>query len=212
VLKITKKIAIIGAGGLAREVSSYLQAVGYEIVAFRETPRHSNEKVHGALVVEHENERLKNVPHVIALGDTVAKHNLLKQYYQGYTFPALAPRNVYIGKNAKMRNGVFCCPGVILTCDCLLKDFAFINIQSIVAHDVSIGKYVTVNPNCSINGRVEIGDGAYLGSDVTVRDGVKIGEWAVVGMGSVVVDDVPDYVVAYGSPCRVVRKNCPKLV
>lgn len=206
-----KRMAIIGAGGLAREVSSYLQAVGYKIVAFREKPRHKNEKIHGARVVEHENEKLKKIPHVIALADTVIKHNLIKKHYQDYEFPALAPYNVYVGKNAKMKKGVFCTPGVILTCDCILEEFVFLNIKTTIAHDVTIGKYVTINPNCSVNGRTEIGEGTYLGTDVAVRDRAKIGKWSIIGMGSVVVNDIPDHVVAYGSPCKVVRKNEPKL-
>jgi acetyltransferase-like isoleucine patch superfamily enzyme len=39
-----------------------------------------------------------------------------------------------------------------------------------------------------------------------VRDGVTIGERSIVGMGSVVRHDVPDGVVAYGCPARVVRQ------
>jgi len=208
---VKKVIAIIGAGGTAREVASYLQAAGYKIVAFREKPRSKNEKIHGIPVVEHENETLKNIPHVIALGDPVVKHNLIKKYYQDYNFPVLAPCNVFVGKNAKMKRGVFCSPGAILTCDCILEEFVFVNTNSTIAHDALVGKYVTINPNCSISGRSEIGEGTYLGTGVFIRDGIKIGKWSVIGMGAVVVSDIPDYVVAYGHPCKVVRNNEPNL-
>lgn len=208
---MAKRIAIIGAGGTAREVSSCLQIAGWKTVAFRETPRQKNERVHGVPVVEHENEKFKKFPHVIALGDPVVKHNVIKKYYQDYDFPPLTPYNVYVGKNAKMKRGVFCSPGVILTCDCVLEEFVFVNTNSAVAHDASIGKYVMINPNCSVNGRTEIGEGTYLGAGVAIKDGVKIGKWSIIGMGSVVVNDIPDHVVAYGSPCKVVRKNDTKL-
>ena len=36
---------------------------------------------------------------------------------------------------------------------------------------------------------------------------VKIGNNVVIGAGSVVTKDVPDDVIAYGNPCRVVREN-----
>ncbi len=35
---------------------------------------------------------------------------------------------------------------------------------------------------------------------------VRIGENSVIGAGSVVTRDIPANVVAYGSPCRVIRE------
>ena len=40
-----------------------------------------------------------------------------------------------------------------------------------------------------------------------VIQGIHIGSNTTVGVGSVVVKDVPDGVVAYGNPCKVVREN-----
>ena len=42
-----------------------------------------------------------------------------------------------------------------------------------------------------------------------ISQGVGIGEWSVVGAGATVVEDVPDHVVAFGVPARVVRARCP---
>lgn len=39
-----------------------------------------------------------------------------------------------------------------------------------------------------------------------VCPGVKIGSNVVVGTGSVVTRDIPDWSIAAGNPCRVVRK------
>lgn len=37
--------------------------------------------------------------------------------------------------------------------------------------------------------------------------GVTIGSNVVIGAGSVVCKDIPDDVIAFGNPCRVIRKN-----
>ena len=37
--------------------------------------------------------------------------------------------------------------------------------------------------------------------------GVTIGNHFVIGAGSVVTKDIPDHVIAYGNPCRVIREN-----
>jgi maltose O-acetyltransferase len=52
---------------------------------------------------------------------------------------------------------------------------------------------------------IVVGDNVWLGGGVIVCAGVTIGDNTVVGAGSVVTRDVPDHVLAVGSPCRVVR-------
>jgi maltose O-acetyltransferase len=36
---------------------------------------------------------------------------------------------------------------------------------------------------------------------------VTIGDNVIIGAGSVVTKSIPDNVVAYGNPCKVIRKN-----
>lgn len=54
---------------------------------------------------------------------------------------------------------------------------------------------------------ISIGENVWLGSSVTVGPGVTIGRNAVIGAGSVVLEDVPDHVVAAGVPARVLRRT-----
>jgi len=53
--------------------------------------------------------------------------------------------------------------------------------------------------------KVTIGDDVWWGANVKVMPGVSIGNGAVVGAGSVVTKDIPDYGVAIGVPCKIVR-------
>ena len=53
---------------------------------------------------------------------------------------------------------------------------------------------------------ITIGDNVWLGGGVIVCPGVTIGAHTVVGAGSVVTRDLPEGVVAVGSPARVVRE------
>lgn len=54
---------------------------------------------------------------------------------------------------------------------------------------------------------VYIGDNVWIGGGVIILPGVTIGNNVVIGAGSVVTRDIPDDVVAFGNPCRVVREN-----
>ena len=82
-----------------------------------------------------------------------------------------------------------------------------INRKCAIHHDSRIGRYVTLSPNVIVLGRAQIGDYTFVGAGSIIRDGVKIGKHCVIGMGSIVTKDVPDNVVAYGNPCKIIKEN-----
>ncbi len=53
---------------------------------------------------------------------------------------------------------------------------------------------------------VTIGDNVWIGGNTVICPGVHIGDNVVIGAGSVVAKDIPDWSVAAGNPCRVLRK------
>ena len=53
---------------------------------------------------------------------------------------------------------------------------------------------------------VTIGDNVWIGGNAVVCPGVTIGSNVVIGAGSVVTKDIPDWCVAAGNPCKVIRK------
>lgn len=53
---------------------------------------------------------------------------------------------------------------------------------------------------------VTIGDNVWLGGNTVICPGVHIGSNTVIGAGSVVTKDIPDWCIAAGNPCKVIRK------
>ena len=53
---------------------------------------------------------------------------------------------------------------------------------------------------------VTIGDNVWIGGNTIILPGVHIGSNTVIGAGSVVTKHIPDWVVAAGNPCRVIKK------
>lgn len=52
---------------------------------------------------------------------------------------------------------------------------------------------------------VTIGDNVWIGGNTVILPGVHIGSNTVIGAGSVVTKDIPDWVIAAGNPCKVIR-------
>ena len=73
--------------------------------------------------------------------------------------------------------------------------------------------YAATHPLSSVQRRagvelgkpVTIGDDVWVDGGVIICPGVTIGPRSVIGAGSVVTKDIPEDVLAYGNPCRVVR-------
>ena len=53
---------------------------------------------------------------------------------------------------------------------------------------------------------IEVGDNVWIGGNTVILPGVHIGDNVVIGGGSVVTKDIPDWSIAAGNPCKVIRK------
>lgn len=67
-----------------------------------------------------------------------------------------------------------------------------------IAHDCFLGQNVVMANNATLAGHIEIGDYATVGGLTAVHQFVRIGNYAFVGGKSVVVKDIPPFVLASG--------------
>ena len=76
----------------------------------------------------------------------------------------------------------------------------------LITHDDKIADGVTFAGGALLGGSVTVGECAYLGQGSSVREMLSIGAGAVVGMGSVVLHDIPAGEVWAGVPARRIRE------
>ncbi len=63
----------------------------------------------------------------------------------------------------------------------------------------------TRNSGYEYGKEITVGDNVWIGGSATICPGVRIGSNTVIGAGSAVTKDIPDWCVAAGNPCRVIR-------
>jgi sugar O-acyltransferase (sialic acid O-acetyltransferase NeuD family) len=112
-----------------------------------------------------------------------------------------------ISKMSTLGRGLLINSKVSIAAHTTIGDFVSINRHVSIGHHTTIGDYCSINPGTNIAGNVTIGEGTTIGMGVNIIDGVKIGKNTIIGAGSVVTKDIPDNVVAYGSPCKIIRSN-----
>jgi UDP-N-acetylglucosamine acyltransferase len=69
-----------------------------------------------------------------------------------------------------------------------------------LAHDCQVGNNTIFANNAQLAGHVQIGDWVILGGFTEVHQFVRIGAHAMTAMGTVLVQDVPPYVMVSGNP------------
>lgn len=82
-----------------------------------------------------------------------------------------------------------------------------------IAHNVTVGEHAVIIGTAQVAGSVVIGDHAWIAPSATIVDNVKIGREATVGLGSVVLKDVPEYGKVMGPPAQLLPEkfwNKPK--
>jgi sugar O-acyltransferase (sialic acid O-acetyltransferase NeuD family) len=88
-----------------------------------------------------------------------------------------------------------------------IGNFVSINRNVSIGHHTIINDFVSINPGCNIAGHTSIGELTTIGMGSQILNNVKIGKNTIIGAGSIVTRDIPDNVVAWGSPCKIIREN-----
>jgi acetyltransferase-like isoleucine patch superfamily enzyme len=105
-----------------------------------------------------------------------------------------------VGKGFNIRNNGF------VGSYARIGKFVKVNFNTAITHDCDIKDYAYISMNVSMGGSVTVGEGTYVFEGSCLRPGINIGSYSVIGAGSVVTKDIPDNVMAYGNPCRIIKE------
>lgn len=212
------KIVIWGAGGQAMVVADIIRLRGdYELVGFlddvnieRAGTSFCDSRVLGGRE-QLDSLRAQGV-HALTfgLGNTQARLALAELVRsKGYELAtAIHPRAV-VATAARIGAGTVIKAGAVIDADATIGENAIIGACACIAHGSILADGVRVSAGVSLAGHVTIGQATMIGAGATLKDHIRIGAHTIIGAGSTVVRDIPDGVVAFGTPARVMRTITP---
>lgn len=89
--------------------------------------------------------------------------------------------------------------------------FTYINAKYgvVVEDNVQIGSHCSIYSVSTIDdkqGKVVLKNSSKIGSHSTILPGITVGKNSIIGAHSLVINDIPDNVIAFGVPAKVIRK------
>jgi len=120
----------------------------------------------------------------------------------------IAP-SAFVARTAVIGAGCVIYPNCFVGHNARLGDRVFVLSSSTINHDNVLEDHVSVCSHVSLAGYVHVESGCYLGQACTVRQYLRIGRDSLIGMGSVVLADVPPNSVMVGNPAHKLRDRNP---
>lgn len=206
-----KPIYIYGAGGLGREVLSWLPLLpDWEPVGFIDDTTSTGTVIKGLSVVGGIEvvEQIEDLNLVLAIGSPGAKKAIALQLLnRKINFPTLIHPSVVCGDclSVQVGSGSVIAAGSILTTDIQIGDHVLINLNCTVGHDTYIGHYSSLMCGINVAGEVHIGDSVLIGSGANIRNRIHIGDGSTVGMGAAVIQNVQSGTVVVGVPAKPMK-------
>lgn len=213
------RIVIWGASGHARVLHEFLGKLGYQIIALFDndtntaSPFPNVPLYHGTDGFQHwkqQQQRLEKVRCLVAIGGWRGHSRLeIQRYLQSQgLLPAVAVHpSAYVAETVRCGPGSQILAGAVVGTDTQMDDACIVNTAASVDHECHLGDGVHIAPGATIAGCVHIGNFSFIGAGAVVLPHVRIGNHSIIGAGSTVTRDIPDNVVAYGTPAREVRVN-----
>jgi len=215
--KNIKKLIILGAGGNATVIASAVEdlidsGAAYEIMGYLDDQKEKGRLINGypvlgtvpdagSFLTDRDIRFVYSLLTAKKVDERIEKLLALKLPVD--RFATLVHPKAVVSRHSVLGRGAVVMPGVVVSPNVKIGDHVLIYANSLIGHDTEIDDYCFVANCVSIGSTVRMKKGAYAGSNSSIKEKVTVGKNSLVGLGAVVVKDVPPGSTVVGNPARV---------
>ena len=203
----TPPLAIVGTGGLGREVASLAADAGREIAGFLDDDAgRIGTQVAGLPVIGSSTRFPDGLEVIVAVGNPRVRRAIIQRLRErGAAFAGLVHPTAHVGPRVTIGVGTVVPAGCVITCDVSIGMHCVVGPRGVISHDCQLDDFVTIAPGVTLPGNTHMQNGSEVAIGATMRQQLTIGRGAILGMGAVLTRDLPDGRLWYGAPARDVR-------
>jgi sugar O-acyltransferase (sialic acid O-acetyltransferase NeuD family) len=207
-----RDLLVVGAGGFARETVEAVRAINAEYPTWNllglldDNPDRWGKLVGGVPVVgpiEHvHREPWAQVVLTTGRPDLYVSRPLIaaRLGLPDKRYATIVHPTATVGTTCTIGVGSVLLAHVDLTADVSVGRHVVVMPQVVLPHDARIDDFASLASGVRVGGACHVEEGAYIGAAAALREGTTVGARALVGMGSVVLRDVPAERKWLGSP------------
>ncbi|WP_214825777.1 acetyltransferase [Exiguobacterium algae] len=205
-------IVIFGAGGHAQVIIDMIELKGiYKIAGiYDDSPHLIGKFLYGYPILGSIGVTSVIRKGIIGIGDNDQRAAVAQRILErmpDFEFISAVHPNAIIGKHVQIEQGVAVMAGSVVNMNTVLHAHSVVNTMASVDHDCTLEPFAAVAPGAHLGGNVTIGERSFVGMGATVIHNLHVGHDTVVGAGATVVYDLPNNVLAYGTPARPVKQR-----
>jgi len=209
----TKKVFIYGAGGHGKVIADMLlmaRVAGFAGFVDDDDKNKGRTilgyRVLGGAAWLKEQAAVADIEIALGIGDNAARRVIAERCRAwGAVLRTTLHPSAVVARSAKLGAGTVVMAHATINPDAELGEGVVVNTGAVVEHDVKAGNYVHLAPNSTMGGAASIGELSMLGTSAVILPGIAVGSRTVVGAGAIVVDTLPDNVIALGIPAKITR-------
>lgn len=193
---MTKKLAIIGAGGHGKVVGEIALLNQFDTIDFFDDQKNKTKKFPFKIVgnIDLLKNNLKNYDNFfVAIGDNKKRYDQISWLKKGKNniVSLIHPKST-VSKFSFVESGSCIMANAVINPGTFIKEGVIINTSSSIDHDCLIEDYAHISPNCSLSGNVNVGKFTHIGTGSSVHPGINIGKNVKVGIGSKIYKNIED--------------------
>lgn len=218
-----KQIVIYGGGGFAREVAWLVQSCNvqakktYEVVCFIDDDDEKQGMFLNNFPVFNLKEAYANFPEALIISGIgspkIREKVMVKAENMGFRAATIIhPTVQYSTEWNNIKEGSVICAGNILTVNITLGKHVQINLDCTIGHDAILDDFTTLAPGVHVSGWVHFGKRIYVGTGANIINGTEeapivIADDVTIGAGACVTKSITQPgVTVVGVPAKILSR------